>query len=64
MSPSELEEYLKSVGVGNITPIEIECSDSESMITAVNGVSSGQRYSRSELQGATVSYNYCKVGTR
>lgn len=34
------------------------------MITAVNGVSSGQRYSRSELQGATVSYNYCKAGTR
>ena len=62
MSPSELEAYLKSVGISKITPIEIECNNTDGMITAVNGVSSGQRYSRSELQGATVSYNYCKAG--
>lgn len=63
MTPEELENYLKSVGVGSITPIEISCSEGDSMIRAVNGVSSGQRYARSELEGATVSYNYCKIGT-
>ena len=64
MTQVELEEYLKSVGISHITPIELdyECGEDESVIRSVNGVSSGQRYSRSALANATVSYNYCKVG--
>ncbi len=64
MTQVELEEYLKSIGVSHITPIELdyECGENESVIRAVNGISSGQRYSRSALANATVSYNYCKVG--
>ena len=64
MSREQLEEYLKSVGISHVTPIELdyECGENESVIRAVNGVSSGQRYSRSSLANATVSYNYCKVG--
>lgn len=62
MTVQELENYLRSVGIENITPIEIKCDDDQTIITAVNGVSSGQRYARSELSKATVSYNYCKVG--
>ncbi len=65
MTQEELETYLKSVGIEHITPIELdyECGENESVIRAVNGVSSGQRYSRSALANATVSYNYCKVGS-
>ena len=64
MSREQLEEYLKSIGISHITPIELdyECGENESVIRAVNGISSGQRYSRSALANATVSYNYCKVG--
>ncbi len=64
MTIEELETYLKSVGISHITPIALdyECGENESVIRAVNGVSSGQRYSRSALANATVSYNYCKVG--
>ncbi len=65
MTIEELETYLKSVGISQITPIELdyECGEDESVIRAVNGVSSGQRYSRSALANAAVSYNYCKVGS-
>ncbi len=65
MTREQLEDYLKSVGISHITPIELdyECGENESVIRAVNGVSSGQRYSRSALANATVSYNYCKVGS-
>lgn len=63
LSADELEEYLKSIGVTNIVKTAVDCDDGEdgTLLPPINGISSNQRYLKSELSKAKVSYNYCRV---
>ena len=63
MNVTELETYLQSIGVTNYTGVDVgqECEDNSRIILNVNGISSGQRYSKSELSKANVTYEYCQI---
>ena len=63
MNADELEAYLKSIGITNIVKTAVECEDEKegTVLPSVNGISSNQRYLKSELSKAMVSYNYCKI---
>ncbi len=63
MNADELEAYLKSIGINDIEKIAVECEDEKegTVLPSVNGISSNQRYLKSELSKAMVSYNYCKI---
>ena len=63
MNADELEEYLRSIGITNIVKTAVECEDEKdgAVLPSINGISSNQRYLKSELSKAMVSYNYCKI---
>ena len=63
MNADELEVYLRSIGINDIEKIAVECEDEKegTVLPSVNGISSNQRYLKSELSKAMVSYNYCKI---
>lgn len=63
MSVEEFKEYLKSIGVTNINSIETgnACEIEGRMIIRIDGISSGQRIAKKDLEKATVTYYICKI---
>lgn len=67
MTPDELIAYLDSIGINRDNVIGKEDENNEcveanrQLVTYVNGISSGQRYSKKTLSDAKVSYGYCKL---
>ena len=67
MSVTEFVDYIKAIGVPDTNIIGVEtgnmCEGSAETIVSVDGLSSGQRISRSDLNNAKVTYNYCRINT-
>lgn len=63
MTSNELITYLNSIGITNIvgSPDNAECSGDKELVTYVNGITSGNRYSKKGLSEASVTYGYCKL---
>ena len=63
MDVETFKEYLKSIGVSNINSIETgnACDINGQTIIRIDGISSGQRIARKDLEKATVTYYTCKL---